>query len=465
MVFGMIQASIAQTPISKTQIEVLNEYVQFTNESIHGLLIIHRLLENFNQDINKYVDLDGEQFNFYSNKDIPFDIFDDPEHWFYEKSPYEWYNSAKLKARSLNTDDAKKLFGIATEMKDICGEVNQLRFSLETLINTSDLTQRIELNRVYNLLEKGVSLYDEYYALTKNMKSTLSDVYASSVGLNASDQELYTNINSLYDGTWNILDALRHKNEENFSKLIDKQRKAIGKFVNYKREGNLSTEYSRRFNNINTKAKEAMESSVRFFETATVDPDYKLYGKYYFYHNSDVINKFNRYGNGYVFEANRLFDHLQMPCLNLIEVPHYYKVIYPEKLDDLKAFVSTDPEINELPQRLKERNVVKSGRTIYADSSLLTLKFNDHMIQDNDIISINFNGDWIMEEYSMLSKSFELKLQLNKTGRNYILVHADSVGRNPPFTAKIKYMYQGESQEIEIKSDLRESEMIEIALK
>ena len=55
----------------KQQAASLNNYVYFTNESVHGLLIVHRLLENFNQKINKYVDLESTQFNFYSNADLP----------------------------------------------------------------------------------------------------------------------------------------------------------------------------------------------------------------------------------------------------------------------------------------------------------------------------------------------------------------------------------------------------------
>jgi len=72
------------------KLKAINNYVQFTNESTHGLLIVHRLLENFNKNINKYVDLPDQQINFYSNKDLPQDIFEDSENWFYDTSPNEW---------------------------------------------------------------------------------------------------------------------------------------------------------------------------------------------------------------------------------------------------------------------------------------------------------------------------------------------------------------------------------------
>jgi len=87
-----VQAN-AQLPEQKQQqLDALNNYVHFTNESVHGLLIVHRLLENFNQKINKYVDLESNQFNFYSNKDLPQNIFLDEEQWFYDVSPYAWHD-------------------------------------------------------------------------------------------------------------------------------------------------------------------------------------------------------------------------------------------------------------------------------------------------------------------------------------------------------------------------------------
>ncbi|MDG2448164.1 MAG: hypothetical protein P8M34_00950, partial [Saprospiraceae bacterium] len=90
-VFGL-QAIYAQ---DKNEVRAVNNYVTFVNESIHGLLIAHRLFEIYNQTVNKYVDLPDYQLNNYSNADLPEDIFRDPEGWFYEESnPYLLYEAA-----------------------------------------------------------------------------------------------------------------------------------------------------------------------------------------------------------------------------------------------------------------------------------------------------------------------------------------------------------------------------------
>jgi len=84
-----------QIQTDKEQINAINNFVNYTNECLHGMLITHRLFENYNQDINKYVDLEGYRLNFYNNRDLPWNIFQDPEHWFYEVSPEELFIQVK----------------------------------------------------------------------------------------------------------------------------------------------------------------------------------------------------------------------------------------------------------------------------------------------------------------------------------------------------------------------------------
>ena len=80
---------VAQTnPIREKQLEAVNAHLSFTNEAIHGMLIVHRMLENFNQEVNKYVDLESAQVNFYGNADLPANVFLDLDHYFYETTPY-----------------------------------------------------------------------------------------------------------------------------------------------------------------------------------------------------------------------------------------------------------------------------------------------------------------------------------------------------------------------------------------
>ena len=62
------------------QLDALNTYVEFLNESVHGLTVAHILFVNYNKDLNKYVDLDSHKLNaFMTNQEVGKSIFDNPD--------------------------------------------------------------------------------------------------------------------------------------------------------------------------------------------------------------------------------------------------------------------------------------------------------------------------------------------------------------------------------------------------
>jgi hypothetical protein len=116
-----------------------------------------------------------------------------------------------------------------------------------------------------------------------------------------------------------------------------------------------------------------------------IPEEYKLYDKYYYYYNISAINKFNRYGNGIVFEKNRIIEYLGVPVVRFFEMPHYFKVIYPKMLDKTEFLAASDPVITELPKVVKGRSVVLATRTIKVDSTVVNFDVYDHKIIDGDV--------------------------------------------------------------------------------
>ena len=111
--FLLLVASLfAQSSNQVEKVKALNKYVHFTNEATHGMLIVHRMLENFNQEVNKYVDLQSNQLNFYGNKDLPKNIFEDPEHWFYPISPLKLHAETLKASQILPKTDADQCLSL-----------------------------------------------------------------------------------------------------------------------------------------------------------------------------------------------------------------------------------------------------------------------------------------------------------------------------------------------------------------
>lgn len=438
------------------QVKALNNYISFTNESIHGLLIVHRLLENFNQDINKYVDLDGFQLNFYSNNDLPKNIFADPDDWFYKSSPLEWYAILEQENASGNLTQSNALFAKATKMKNICNAINKIRFEVEEYISAHDLNNKKDLQGVYDRLEKGVTYYQDFFLAQVELESLIMTEYGKIAS--TSESSLYKNANSFNQIIKSILRDLRKKDDTNIATLLAESKQA--KIALAKDVAKISNERAKK--RVQEKIDKALESTEAFLYTADVPEEYKLYKKFYYYHNSDIINKINRYGNGYILPLNEIFAKTNPDLLKLTEEPHFYQVIYPQKLKKDEYVAGSDDVIDILPEKLKNRDITTGEHEMVTDSLMFSIRLYDHLIKDGDKVSINFNGDWVLENVSLENKAQVLKVKLNETGKNYIILHAENIGYRPPNTMAISYYYKGEKQNIILRSDLNESQLINI---
>ncbi len=467
LIFSMCTVQGQPTHVKKEKVLALNQYVDFLNEGIHGMLIVHRLLENYNQEINKYVDLDSYVINHFSNKDLPKNIFVDKENWFYDTSPMEFVDRIS-KDYVLSPADKTILQSDVNRVVGVLNKINQLRFDLETVMTNSDLTQKSQALKVYEKLEEGVSYYENFYNVMKSLSGKIIGQYSEITVSNTDIKHtsFLKTMKEVYKAQQNIILSLRSKEDENFSSMIERLVKAIEDFETYKpivSEMRLeSTKVKRHRKNILEQSKLALKSAKDFYYTADVPVEYKQYGKFYFYYNSDIINNFNRYGSGIVFEMNNIIDYLNAPILHLTEMPHYFKVIYPKKLEKVDYIEATDSKITALPSQLKDRKISISKHKIKVDSMTFTVELYDHMIEDGDVISLNFNGDWILEKMPLTTKPQILKLRINAEGKNYFLLHAENVGRRPPNTMAVRYSYRGKKKQIILKSDLNTSEMIEI---
>lgn len=431
----------------------LNNYVYFINESIHGMLIVHRLLENFNLEINKYVDLESFQINFYSNKDLPKDIFDDPENWFYDISPYEWYETITNDNKNLSVSESKKLLADASFLKEIISNINQKRFEIEAMITEKDLTDADQLQLVYDALESCVDLFESFYTGQKRLEKTLYTLNPP--------QGYYKTLEPVYRDFRSILAAIRRKENKGFDILVRKYKSSVAAYTPSGGKPQKAIAFHQR--NLVSQLNKAVESIVKYQANTQPPKEYEMYGKHYYFYNSDVINKFNRYGSGVVFEMNAILDLMAEDAPRFTEVPHYYKVIYPRKLEKLKVLAGKTEPLSSIPVSLEGRTIKKKEKgSIKVDAELLEVEVYDHMIQDGDIVSLNFNGVWVLKRHKLTSKPFRLRLKLNPEGKNYLILHAENLGQRPPNTMALSYRAGGKKKEYIMNSDFNTSELIEI---
>ncbi|MBK8701119.1 MAG: hypothetical protein IPN29_16915 [Saprospiraceae bacterium] len=453
--------------VPSPQVETLNAYVEFINKSIHGMFMVNRLLVEYNMELNKYVDLENEKINNYSNKDLPKDIFEDPDHWFYEVSPYILIQKAKAGSSVLSPEEKGALSALADKMLTIIKTSNQLRFDMDKVTYGADLTKKDNVSRVYKKLEEGVKLFDDFYLVQTEMEKVIETcrekygVQQGTFGL------LYGDMVKLQKSSRAILARIRAKETENIDQLITQHKSTVAALKSKKTDGIVDSKSKQAafLNHLQSAASAAEKlntSTVLFMQNENVPSKYKLYGRFYYYYNVELLDKNNYYGTGLVSELNNAIQVSGLPALKLTEMPHIFQIIYPKKIDNAEIIKATDNMVS-LPTKVKER-VVNKNKIIRVDAPVVEFQLYDHMIADGDIVSINFNGDWILEKEELEKGSKTVKLQLNKEGKNFLLLHADNVGKRPPNTMAISYKYRGEKKQIILKSDNNTSELIEIIL-
>lgn len=486
LVLTLFSPSIS-TAQDQNEIRAVNNYVTFVNESIHGLLIAHRLFEIYNQTVNRYVDLPDYQLNNYSNADLPDDIFRDPEGWFYEeRNPYDLFEAAMREGAYLKGNE-ETLNQHISEIKRLLGIVNNKRLIIDKLLETSDLTQSSNLQKVYSELEGVVTIYDRFYKVYKAIDNHFQSVYTIEI-----DKNPFTKIfNGFYTKTKKQVRNIRFEkpvaNEDITSinaSVIDLEKTPFDNGGSSKKR-------------ILTNASRLVKVLKDYNNQKKVPIEYQLYGSHYHYHNVTLLNLINRYGNGFINEFNQLAQ--EEGLLKAMEIPHFYKVIYPKKLpkeeltalDDDKLIallnkvetpLSSEPKPDLIPQRSppqediqitekKEeslpgidynRGVVVHEEVIYVNADSFELELYDHLIKDGDRVSIQVNNEWKFKNISLEKEPRIVTIHIKPGQQNYILVHADNTGYRPPNTIALAYTVNGERKEISLKTDLENSQMVEI---
>jgi hypothetical protein len=445
------------------KVKAINNYINFANESMHGMLIVNKILENYNQELNKYVDVESNVINNFSNNDLPLNVFEDPERLFFNNfTPFEWYDKCIEGSSTLPSNKAKLLNAIVEEMKKNIAVLNKLRLDIDKLTVGKDLRVKSNVSLVYSKLEEGVSAFESFYNLRNQLDDQLILLQAGHK--EPADIKI---VKDLYKIVKSMITKVRDKDVDYFDQIINSlilRLSQAEKAASLPTSELMSPKYKSNSEYIFKNTAGLIEAAKNFSQDGSVDQNYLQYGKFYYYHNVRMISKFNRYGTGLASELNSLISKWSEDEYLVLELPHIFKVIYPKKLEKSPELESKDDFIVVVPSKLRERRIASSTQIIKADSPVIDLLFYDHMIMDGDIVSINFNGDWILENVELEKAPQKLKLKLNETGKNYLILHAVSVGKRPPNTTAISYKYRGFKKEIILKSDLDTSELIEIQI-
>ena len=461
--FFLILCTSADAQNNSRSSREVTDYVEYLNKCSNGIFLSSYLFENFNAEINQTIDFSQNEQMSFVNSVFPNNFFDTEENYtniLYSSRPV---NTLKKKLNPSYSDLAK----ITQKISQQVNRIDRWRFDVEKHINSIDIENKEQQLEVYAMLDSAEVMVKTYYQQNNQFTKAFWKRQMNYIKTSEFSQ-LSKIMLDLHSGIYRYGMMLRFQEDGKAKELNARLIKVYDRMNSYVLEKPLSSSMTNDFNKLmkklRTNSEEAKLFASDFYLTGVVPEDHRVQGKYVYYHNE--FSKTTRFNSpdGTIQVLNEIINLLKLPLSHFPEIPYYFKVIYPEKLKEKDLIVSSDSNIEIIPDKLKERIVTASNRTIRVDSALVEMKLYDHMILDGDVLSLNFNGDWILENHSLEKKPKKLKLQLNETGKNYLLLHAENVGKRPPNTMAISYYYKGKKKEIMLKSDLNSSELIEIII-
>lgn len=115
------------------------------------------------------------------------------------------------------------------------------------------------------------------------------------------------------------------------------------------------------------------------------------------------------------------------------------------------------------PEILENRTIV-GKKIIKVQSPKITLQVWDKGIEDGDIISLNFNHKWILENYSL--KRSKKSIDVNLEGEDNLLVlHALNLGKIPPNTVILTILDGKKTHQATLNSNMNASDSVIIQYK
>jgi len=120
---------------------------------------------------------------------------------------------------------------------------------------------------------------------------------------------------------------------------------------------------------------------------------------------------------------------------------------------------------NNIPVTIKDRTVELQS-TVTVTETEFDIEIYDRSVVDGDSISLNLNGEWILQEYMVVKSKLKLHVKINPNAtNNYLIMYAHNLGEISPNTAAVQLVIGGKEYRLTLSSDLKKSGALNFAYK
>ena len=117
------------------------------------------------------------------------------------------------------------------------------------------------------------------------------------------------------------------------------------------------------------------------------------------------------------------------------------------------------PKADKIYCEMERKVIIK--HTYRVNQEEINLELYDHENEDGDIVSVCFNGQYLIEKYKLLNKPKLLKIKLLPYQKNVLTVFANNTGKEGANTSALRFLLNGTREEIILYADKKESEGVE----
>jgi N-acetylmuramoyl-L-alanine amidase len=139
---------------------------------------------------------------------------------------------------------------------------------------------------------------------------------------------------------------------------------------------------------------------------------------------------------------------------------------YKTSVEGNAATSSTKEEkkIAKIPAEVASR-ITKNTKTIVVKSDKVTIELYDDGEIDNDIVSLYFNNEVVVQNKSLTTKPFIFTQKIEANQENELILYADNLGTIPPNTALMIIKDGNTRYEVRLAADLKNNASVKFELK
>lgn len=334
-------------PLTEQVYKALNNYVEYSNEIVHALQVMYDDFEYLNSAFNDYVEQKQDSIAFEAKS-----LFNNYN--YFPVLPRDLYQQVFDQNNNIAFELRGKPLKYVGKINQVSSEIESIRQNIENYIQSEAYKTDNNLAKGYDWLRRVEVLYYDIYALQEKLSwnlNTIINSYERDIK-NEYYVRVISQLQKVIDQSKRLLRAVRAKDVspglaadcKEMKELLYKLRRSQADIL----WGIPSDEKPiyRNYSLILDRGEKLMNYSLTYLNEPNKHYQDFPRAPYYYFYNYDMLDNYNRYGNGLAVLFNKIIKYSNEEWLFADELPPIFETIYPKHpaFDSLRRDSMPDPD-------------------------------------------------------------------------------------------------------------------------